>query len=50
MEDDLVKAIQTNPSKCLKCDYFRWCPSKVWIGKSENCQKEKESKYRVQGD
>jgi hypothetical protein len=40
MEDNLVKAIYENPSKCLECENFKWCKYKVWIG-NPDCPEER---------
>jgi len=45
---DFRKALRNNPSKCLDCDEFRWCPYKAWIGKPEKCLESKSPEQQAQ--
>ena len=34
--DDFQRALKDNPSDCIRCDNYRWCPKKKWVGEP-NC-------------
>lgn len=40
MLDEFTRALKNNPSKCLECPEYHWCPNKVWVGEPRECPRD----------